>query len=60
MALPPTSFIAVTSLDHQYLPGASDEFVLTGVAATDFATMFGTVQFSGDSAGNPYNATGGE
>jgi hypothetical protein len=58
--LPPSSFLPLDSLDHQYLPGVSDSISLFGVSPTEFALAYGTVFFSGASAGNAYNSTGGE
>ncbi len=62
--LPPEAFMPFTALDHEYLVGEFDQVVIPGVQPDAYAVTYGTVYFSGPSAGNDYNSeglgTGGE
>lgn len=58
--LPPSAFSPMAALDHEYISGASDSVFIDGVDSSFFALSFATVFFSGSSANNAYDATGGE
>jgi hypothetical protein len=62
--LPPEAFESLSSLNHEYLVGETDEFVLTEIPPSAYIVTYGTVFFSGSSADNAYNqdglGTGGE
>jgi hypothetical protein len=62
--LPPEAFLPLSSLSHEYLVGETDQLVIPGVSPSAYLVTYGTVFFSGSSAGNAYNddglGTGGE
>ncbi len=57
-SLPPSSFLALSSLDGVYAVGAAASAVIADVLPTDFIVTYGTLSFAGSSLGNGYN-TGG-
>lgn len=57
--LPPETFIPLPDLDREYLPGESASLTLHEVAATQYLVTYSTQMFSGASAANAYDGTGG-
>jgi hypothetical protein len=62
--LPPEAFLPLSSLSHEYSIGETDQLIIPGVSPSTYVVTYGTVFFSGSSAGNAYNddglGTGGE
>jgi hypothetical protein len=58
--LPPGAFDPLPELNHEYSPGDSNSVTISGVEPSAYVITYGTVFFSGPSAGNDYNSTGGE
>lgn len=62
--LPPEAFNPLPSLNREYLVGEAGQMVIPNVPSSAYVVTYGTVFFSGSSAGNAYNSeglgTGGE
>jgi len=58
--LPPSSFLPLPTLNHQYLPGDSSTVHIPGVSPGAYAVTFASASFSGSSASNLYTGTAGE
>ncbi|MCP4659499.1 MAG: hypothetical protein GY856_29175 [bacterium] len=58
--LPPDAFEPLPDLNGEYVPGDARTFEISGVEPSSYALSYATVFFSGDSADNAYDATGGE
>jgi len=59
-SLPPEAFEPIDDLNGEYAPGDARTFEISGVDPSSYALSYATVFFSGPSADNAYDATGGE
>jgi hypothetical protein len=58
--LPPSSFVPLPALNHQYHPGDSSTVNIPGVTQSSYVVTFASASFSGSSASNLYTGTAGE